>query len=350
MQHIKQRSMLHFLRAGTPTVTVTAVCRATFHLLGVSRQPPFVFPYNSYHRCGAMFMAHRCFVFVSLPLQANYVLNATASPPPAVTTRVLFEPAPQPVGAPASLLTTWKRIRDETIPLRPYDVSPSIGSRLFIDVTEALYVQEDVVEVGRGAASERRRMTTHLVAGDCWTQVAGGDYPECKWKHRFGGSGRGVENEMEEWGVETGGGDGSEMGQNGRTKHNLMTSIDASLTPDFRNKEESNIYILEVVNSTLRTAVVFGDVEKTVTTMFNMERDVIRSRRSRFRRRKCRNESSCNTSFLHLPSPTCGLRVLAGTRRRPTSPKFVVSKTDNFDRNPRQQKSNLYIRDSAEQL
>ena len=88
---------------------------------------------------------------------------------------------------------------------------------------------------------------------------------------RFGGSGRGVENEMEEWGVETGGADGSEMGQDGRTKHNSMTSIDASLTPDFRNKEESNIYILEVVNSTLRTAVVFGDVEKTVTTMFNME-------------------------------------------------------------------------------
>ena len=31
-------------------------------------------------------------------------------------------------------------------------------------------------------------------------------------EERFGGSGRGMENESEGWGVESGGGDGSEMG------------------------------------------------------------------------------------------------------------------------------------------
>ena len=57
---------------------------------------------------------------------------------------------------------------------------------------------------------------------------------------RFGGSGSGLENESEGWGMETIGGDGSEMGpvmkKNGR--HKSMTSTCASLT--CKDKEESN--------------------------------------------------------------------------------------------------------------
>ena len=50
-------------------------------------------------------------------------------------------------------------------------------------------------------------------------------------------------------GVETGGGDGSETGsltKRKEGKHNSTTSIGASLTPDFRDKEESSNNIVSV--------------------------------------------------------------------------------------------------------
>ena len=61
-------------------------------------------------------------------------------------------------------------------------------------------------------------------------------------EERFDGSGRGVENESEGWGSRDGwwrrqlnGISDEEEG-----KQQLTTGIVASLTPDFRNKEESN--------------------------------------------------------------------------------------------------------------
>ena len=62
------------------------------------------------------------------------------------------------------------------------------------------------------------------------------------YEERFGGSGRGVKNEMREGGLEMAGGDGNETGSVTKKKENKKstTSISASLTPDFRDKEESN--------------------------------------------------------------------------------------------------------------
>ena len=75
-----------------------------------------------------------------------------------------------------------------------------------------------------------------------WSETEVGGLHE----ERFGRSGRGGENESEGWrgGVEMGGGDGSEMGlvMKKKGKQKLMTSISVCLTPDYRDKEESNNY------------------------------------------------------------------------------------------------------------
>ena len=52
--------------------------------------------------------------------------------------------------------------------------------------------------------------------------------------------GLGGENKNERWRVQTGGGHSSETGSMTEEKQKWMTSVDASLILDFRNKEESN--------------------------------------------------------------------------------------------------------------